>query len=609
MDPLRDRSCLMSLDAVVVDGANGVCHAPRFFATASPWIAIVIALCELGLALAWLSAIRRGRRALATGIAALVLASLVPGWVALLTVRADRPTALVSAVRTVASVHESGGDHRLVATRDAPVAIDPILRLANITRVGTPIEIRSVEPTLDRSVCTGTDEVTCIDGVAPWRTPWLAPIDLATSLLRLLVPASLGLVLVWLARSRERGRAAVDPLHLASMGLGLTCSFWLSPWLALVVLAMSAYAIRTSPALSPLDSAELRVIAGALVVLAIVVLSRPAWPLFWDEHVWLTRAAAAAFDPRGFVDRALSPSTDLVPRGYPLFAAFATAQLAGFTPTPVALVAASTMVRVLAVAVFIVAVVRHARRSRLREAVAVLGVFFAAPLVFAHLRSGQWDISVGVLSATVLLSLLDGQLALATSSAVLVSGIKDEGSVHVIAVCLAYAFVHRGERDRRWLLPLAAAVAVAGTHRILVALHGAANDDHSVRTVAFGFFDDLPRLVVLHATDVVTWGLLPAVALVALARAARLRTTPLTAPTRTLLTALAFVLVADVLALLLGPDQVREFALEGTLLNRLALESLPLLLVAAPELFAMPAPRALASRIEDGSVGALTSQH
>lgn len=135
MDPILDPRCLMTTEAVIVDGANGVCHAPRLEARQPPGAEALFALAMTIGAISWFVRERvplRLRRMLL--LATLVAASL-PGFWAILAVRADAPRTIDRSARRVTRTHDEvrafAEAHGCAWIRtESSVAAEPVTRLA-----------------------------------------------------------------------------------------------------------------------------------------------------------------------------------------------------------------------------------------------------------------------------------------------------------------------------------------------------------------------------------------------------------------------------------------------------------------------------------------------
>lgn len=316
-------------------------------------------------------------------------------------------------------------------------------------------------------------------------------------------------------------------------------------------------------------------VAGVLVAACAAILRPPA-PIFWDESVWLAKARVACEGGAVLMERALDPQSELVPRGYPIVAAVIEACFALRDDSLSALVGGGTAL-VLAVVALYVLLLGRARASAFEEGATLLALA-CVPLVWVHLRSVQLDLPVGLLVGALVLAVerADAGDRLGVPAAIvaaLLLGIKDEGIAGALAVALAVGTRGASPRARRaaWLAfaSLAASVLV---FRLELHLAGSANDDHSPHTAVPSVILPLVGDALRDASDVQTWGLVPAVALAACLVSLRRG-----APERARRLALVLGLHALFLlaALVFGPPQVRDFALEGTLLDRLGLELLP----------------------------------
>lgn len=206
VDPLRDPRCLVTTDAVVIDGANGVCHEARagagaahrgssFFAASAGLLALVF----LGAAL---TRARRGpSRNLAPGLAVVfALVCALPGFHAVFFVRADAPAswpsrahALQERIETVVSFSER--HHNCVWTdlRACP-ACDPVMRYAVPVPPAHCARIARINFAADglAGACVRTDPDTLTCGGAPSVGPR--------------IPRSLALALAPRAPSAPRAR-------------------------------------------------------------------------------------------------------------------------------------------------------------------------------------------------------------------------------------------------------------------------------------------------------------------------------------------------------------------------------------------------------------------
>lgn len=363
-----------------------------------------------------------------------------------------------------------------------------------------------------------------------------------------------------------RGALAWSPRVLA--GLVLALALALHPLAALAMVGLLALAARARPAESrpaarrtPETGARsaLACIAG----FALVAWARPAVPLAWDEHVWLAKVRLGL----GLRAAALDPTADVIPRGYPILASLAEAALAMFRDDLGALVAGATALVVLA---FALALTELPRERRVPLAIALALV----PLAWIHARSAYLDLVVGLLSLAVLAALLrarEGETPhAAILAAFLLAGVKDEGAAHVIAVAVACALA-TGER-RAPALVAAAALVSAGTWRVLLALAGVDHGDHALEGAGLVDAPAIATEVVRGATDVLSWGATWPLALAASVVCVR-RGDP---RARAVVLALALSFAVLLTGILAGSERVRAFALDGTLVNRLLMQLLPL---------------------------------
>jgi hypothetical protein len=306
---------------------------------------------------------------------------------------------------------------------------------------------------------------------------------------------------------------------------------------------------------------------GALVVLVAVVLARPWVPTQWDEFVWL---AKARFEAQGFgagVRASLDASQHVIPAGYPPLWPSTVGWLSlGADALETHVAAASLLVCCCG----FVAAEAWWRLLRGSSGVVVLAVALAAPFVWVHARSVYVDLPVGLLAVAVLGFLLTDRLAPACAVAVALAGFKDEGFAHVVAATLGVLAI-RGVRRPflQWLAPALLAAVATVTWRWLLHQRGVAAVDHALGAPALDWAPTLARLLVHHATDLSTWGVFWAAALAAAASPTSLP--PVRALRWAFVAGLAFVAGA----LLLGPERVRVFAENGTLLNRLLVQSWP----------------------------------
>ncbi len=318
-----------------------------------------------------------------------------------------------------------------------------------------------------------------------------------------------------------------------------------------------------------------------LAALAALVLARPWVPTMWDELVWLGKARLGSLGFAHAVSASLDPKQALIPAGYPPLWPAAVGWLSLGRDALDAQVVAGSLLTLLAAAAAL-----EAWLPRLREPGAVwplaLGVGFGAPLLLVHLRSTYVDLPVGLLGAALLghlLTALESQPATlapaALALAVVLPGLKDEGLVHALAATAAAAWVggRRAGAWRTWA-PGALALCAAATWRLLSRTHGVEDTDHALGAPYWAWTPQLFSLLLLHATELSSWGVFWPVALGVLTLA------PATPELRALRTMLGLCALGFAVALLFGPERVRVFAENGTLLNRLLIQAWPVAAVA-----------------------------
>lgn len=328
---------------------------------------------------------------------------------------------------------------------------------------------------------------------------------------------------------------------------------------------------------------------AALLVATIAAVLRPPVPFFWDESVWLSKARVACEGGSMLMARALDAQSELVPRGYPIIAAVLEASFALGDPSMPTLVAGGTALVLSALALFVLLLARAARTPfELTGSLLVLGL---TPFFWVHLRSVQLDLPIGLLLAALVLSVeradAGDRLGLpAAVTAALLLGIKDEGLLAAVAVALALGTWGASSRARRaaWSALVALALSVA-VYRWRLWLAGSANDDHSIGTPAPHLALDVVLDALRDASDLQTWGLVPAVGLAAMLATLRRSADP---RARRLAAVLGGYALGLLVAIVVGPPQVRDFALEGTLLDRLGLGLLPGVALLIPRLLPSP---------------------
>jgi hypothetical protein len=106
MDPVIDPRCLVDLEAVAIDGADGVCRAPRLGAHHGLGPEALVVLVVAVLALGWFVRERASLRARRAALVLTLLLAAIPGAYAVLVVRADRPAAIDADARRIARLHD-----------------------------------------------------------------------------------------------------------------------------------------------------------------------------------------------------------------------------------------------------------------------------------------------------------------------------------------------------------------------------------------------------------------------------------------------------------------------------------------------------------------------
>lgn len=373
----------------------------------------------------------------------------------------------------------------------------------------------------------------------------------------------LGLAVAHLAGALLRAMLTGAPLRQAvkspsSAWFGLAVAYALSlGWAGVLVLATLVAASLALRHREAGGTVPWLAVAG----LAVFVLARPWVPTQWDEFVWLGKARLESLGFGGVVAAALDPSQHLIPPGYPPLFPAAVGWLSLGQDSVNAHVLAASGLLVLSAASALEAWTEHLRRpSALALAV------FATPLVWVHLRSTYVDLPVGLLGVALLGQLLRGGPAAVPLAVVLVA-FKDEGLGHVLAASASAVLI---TRSWRLTLPAVAGLVTAFTWRWLAHQHGVENSDHALGAPLFGWTSTLVKLAVLHATDVFTWGVFWAVAL-----GCALPEKSPTVAARALKVLVGLDLLIIAAALLAGPERVRVFAENGTLINRLLLQVWP----------------------------------
>lgn len=382
-----------------------------------------------------------------------------------------------------------------------------------------------------------------------------------------------------------RALAAIVALYLAVL------------WPPLLAIALAGAVVRAAraprlagaPPDPPTKVTAVALPFGAWLALA---LARPLSPVYWDEFVWATKAGIEARGGWGALRAAaLAGNVDVFPAGYPLLWSLAPAWLVR-DDALASLTAAFLVCKLLVLAIF-VATIAAAVRSMRRELVNGLAVMAAAPLVFVHAGAFYGDLSVGLLSATLLVALTRGEprwpTPLPIAIAIALVGCKDEGLAHVAVVTgsavAASALARRGAPDgtcaRQAAATMGAAVLAFATWRIMLARAGITDLDHRLSAPNVGALPSIGAVGLRDALDPRSWGVLWPACVVGIgvvawtARHRDLRDTP----ERERAVAFALAPVAHVVvlaaALACGPERVRAFALAGTLISRWLIQLAP----------------------------------
>lgn len=398
---------------------------------------------------------------------------------------------------------------------------------------------------------------------------------------------ALGAVLIALA-SRTSWRAALArpssalvalaALYLVSLG---------APGVGVLVVA----AVATRWRRPRTDLVPARFPWPAFVALAALVLARPWVPTQWDEYVWLGKARLESLGFGAGVRAALDASQQLIPRGYPTLWPSAVGWVSlGHDALSTHTLAASLLV-LLALAAALDA---WAPLLPDRLGWPAIAAVLAVPLAWVHMRSTYVDLPLGLLGVALLGQLLRGTDARppveATALALVLVGFKDEGLAHVLAASAA-AWLVVGRRGGAWRLvvPTVLALVATGLWRWLERRAGVDNVDHALSAPYWPWVPTLAQLLWRHASELFSWGVFWAVALAVL----------LGRPDGDGPRALRWLLLADLtfiaVELLCGPERVRVFAENGTLVNRLLMQAWPA--AAGAVLFALAtAPRSSSPR-------------
>jgi hypothetical protein len=406
-------------------------------------------------------------------------------------------------------------------------------------------------------------------------------------------------------------RASWPLVAALSLGIGIALghALALSPLTALLLLALLVlmrHTARGAPEPPPANSLsdDRRALGLLLVAAGLFIWARPAVPLYWDELVWLEKARLEAAGFGELRRAALDPSSGVIPPGYPILWPLVTGWLGGFQRDAASLLAGSGLLRIACLALFAALTASPSSASspstaRPQHAGHRLGwvLLFGTPLVAVHLRTAYVDLPVGLLAATVAVGLVRTleepelvPLLGALTAAAWVVGAKDEGMAHVALLSGLLGAVALRRRDwralGRCLLVLAAGGLPFVTWRLLIAAAHVVDSDHALGAPVLSALGPLLVEYLRNMADLRSWGILWPVTIAFVAVAAWRRQRAAGGP-RPLegLDLLGLCLVADLLlglaGLLCGPERVRIFATNGTLVNRMLVQLAPLASVVA----------------------------
>lgn len=135
MDPILDPRCLVSTESVIIDGANGVCHASRLHAREMPGGAALFALVVTLGAISWFVRARISLSLRRSLLLITLAAASLPGLWVILAVRADAPRSVDRSARRITRTHDEvrafAAAHGCAWIRtNTSLAAEPITRLA-----------------------------------------------------------------------------------------------------------------------------------------------------------------------------------------------------------------------------------------------------------------------------------------------------------------------------------------------------------------------------------------------------------------------------------------------------------------------------------------------
>lgn len=134
-DPLTDPRCMPTAETLLIDGANGICREVRLGPDPPFSLALIAVLLSASIAAVVFHARRIPSRLRFVGLLTVALIASGPGFHALFTLRADRPSAVVETAARIRRLHDR---IRAFALRHGGVRVTvdectecmPIVRLA-----------------------------------------------------------------------------------------------------------------------------------------------------------------------------------------------------------------------------------------------------------------------------------------------------------------------------------------------------------------------------------------------------------------------------------------------------------------------------------------------
>ena len=338
----------------------------------------------------------------------------------------------------------------------------------------------------------------------------------------------------------------------------------------------SARAHRAPLNVEPFDLA-------AVAIVTLVAMLRPHAPIYWDEFVWLWKSRIAQTHWNALRDAALTPDAIVIPRGYVLLWSQLPAWLAApFAIAPLTFTASIASCGAAAIWLSFVGIVAREIDARARGAVLIAALaLVTTPFLLVHLRSAYADLTIGFLVAAIALALASRTIPIAVTCvlAIVATGAKDEGLAHIVAVVFVAGAIALRDRQRegalRAAVPLAAAAVPFVAWRVLLRAHHMGPTQHRFDACAFREAPPLVTALAEHAFDLTTWGMLWPLAIgVSIALGSRRDTRR--SPESTLALTAAAQLGILFAGLTCGNASDREFAFDGSLLNRAFVQIAPM---------------------------------